>query len=322
MIASLDGTIGIVYTDFGDNPMLDLNHLRLFVEIVKVGSFAGTARRLGVPTNTVTRHIQQLEAAAHARLMHRSTRRLTLTSAGQTLYDRCAANVEELSSAAEDMIEGSQMPGGLIRVAATAGFFEVFAMTHLAEFLTLYPGIRVEFLLEDAKTDLIAESIDVAIRAGRLLKSSSVGRKLAEAPAILVASPSYLAKHGAPADPRALAEHQCIVMAKDSGRANWRLEGPSGSIEVTVSGRFRANSAGAVMQAAVAGLGIALLPSPVCISEVQAGRLVRVLREHRHEAATVYAAFPNRRHIPRAVSVFVDFVSEKLRLASGSWRLE
>ena len=302
--------------------MLDLNHLRLFVEIVKVGSFAGTARRLGVPTNTVTRHIQQLEAAARVRLMHRSTRKLTLTAAGQTLYDRCAATMEELSNAAEEMIEGTQMPGGLIRVAATAGFFDVFAMKHLAEFLALYPRVRVEFLLEDAKTDLIAESIDVAIRSGRLLKSSSVGRKLVEAPSILVASPSYLAKNGSPADPRALAEHQCIVMARDSGRANWTLEGPTGSIEVTVSGRFRANSAGAVMQAAIAGLGVALLPSPVCIAEIQAGRLVRVLREHRHEAAAVYAVFPNRRHIPRAVSVFVEFVSERLRLASGSWSLE
>src|SRR6266481_4537752 len=263
--------IGMVYSDCGDNRMLDLNHLRLFVEIVKVGSFAGTARRLGVPTNTVTRHIQKLEAAARVRLMHRSTRKLTLTAAGQTLYDRCAATMEELSNAAEEMIEGTQMPGGLIRVAATAGFFEVFAMKHLAEFLALYPGIRVEFLLEDAKTDLVAE---------------------------------------------------CIVMARDSGRATWRLEGRSGSIDVAVSGRFRANSAGAVMQAATAGLGIALLPSPVCIVEIQAGRLVRVLREHRHGATTVYAAFPNRRHIPRAVSVFVDFASEKLRLASGSWRLE
>ncbi len=314
--------IGMVYSDCGDNRMLDLNHLRLFVEIVKVGSFAGTARRLGVPTNTVTRHIQKLEAAARVRLMHRSTRKLTLTAAGQTLYDRCAATMEELTNAAEEMIEGTQMPGGLIRVAATAGFFEVFAMKHLAEFLALYPGIRVEFLLEDAKTDLVAESIDVAIRSGSLLKSSSVGRKLVEAPSILVASPSYLAKNGAPADPRALAEHECIVMARDSGRATWRLEGRSGSIDVAVSGRFRANSAGAVMQAATAGLGIALLPSPVCIVEIQAGRLVRVLREHRHGATTVYAAFPNRRHIPRAVSVFVDFASEKLRLASGSWRLE
>lgn len=314
--------IGSIYSDFGDNKMLDLNHLRLFVEIVKVGSFAGTARRLGVPTNTVTRHIQQLEAAVRARLMHRSTRKLTLTAAGQALYDRCAATMEELSNAAEETIEGTQTPGGLIRVAATAGFFDVFAMTHLAEFLALYPRIRVEFVLEDAKTDLIGGSIDVAIRAGRLLKSSSVGRKLVDTPSILVASPAYLAKNGAPADPRALAEHQCIVMARDSGRANWRLEGPSGSIEVTVSGRFRANSAGAVMQAAIAGLGIALLPSPVCTAEIHAGRLVRVLREHRYPAAAVYAAFPNRRHIPRAVSVFVDFVSEKLRLASGSWRLE
>jgi DNA-binding transcriptional LysR family regulator len=312
--------IGMIYSNCGGNKMLDLNHLRLFVEIVKVGSFAGTARRLGVPTNTVTRHIQQLEAAAHVRLMHRSTRKLTLSAAGRALYDRCAASVEDLSSAAKEMSEGGQMPSGLVRVAAAAGFFDVFAMKHIAEFLALYPHIRVEFLLDDAKTDLIAESIDVAFRSGRLLKSSSVGKKLIEAPSILVASPSYLAKNGAPTYARALSEHQCIILTTDSGRANWRLEGPSGSIEVTVSGRFRANSARAVMQAAVAGLGIALLPYPLCVAEIEAGHLVRVLSEHRHEAASVYAAFPNRRHIARAVSVFVDFVSEKLRSDGASWR--
>jgi DNA-binding transcriptional LysR family regulator len=312
--------IGTIYSDFGYNRMLDLNHLRLFVEIVKVGSFAGTARRLGVPTNTVTRHIQQLEAAAHVRLIHRSTRKLTLTAAGQALYDRCAASVEELSNAGREMIEGSEMPGGLIRVAATAGFFDFFAMQHIAEFLALYPGIRIEFVLDDAKTDLIAESIDVAFRSGRLLKSSSVGRKLIEAPSIVVASPSYLAKNGTPADPRALAEHQCVVLARDSGHANWQLEGPSASIEVTVSGRFRANSARAVMQAAVAGLGIALLPLPVCFAEIVAGHLVRVLGGYRHEVASLYAAFPNRRHIARAVSVFVEFVSERLRLDGASWQ--
>jgi len=133
-------------------------------------------------------------------------------------------------------------------------------------------------------------------------------------------APPYLAENGSPADPRALAEHQCIVLAKDSARANWRLEGPSGSVEDTVSGRFRANSARAVMQAAVAGLGIALLPSPLCVAELAAGHLVRVLGEHRHEAASMYAAYPNRRHIPRAVSAFVDFVSEKLRSDGASWR--
>jgi DNA-binding transcriptional LysR family regulator len=313
--------MGMIDSDFGGNQhMLDLNHLRLFVEIVKVGSFAGTARRLGVPTNTVTRHIQQLEAAARVRLMHRSTRKLTLTPAGQALYDRCAASVEELSNAATETIDDGQTPGGLVRVAATAGFFDVFAMKHIAEFLALYPRIRVEFVLDDAKTDLIAESIDVAFRSGRLLKSSSVGRKVIEAPSVLVASPSYLAKNGAPTYPRALADHQCVVLARDSARTNWTLEGPSGPIEVTVSGRFRANNARAVMQAAAAGLGIALLSYPLCVAEIEAGRLVRVLAEYRHETASVYAAFPNRRQIARAVSVFVDFVSEKLRVDGASWR--
>jgi DNA-binding transcriptional LysR family regulator len=311
--------IGIVYSTFGDNRVLDLNHLRLFVEIVKVGSFAEAARRSGTPTNTVTRHIQQLEAAAQMRLMQRSTRKLTLTAAGQALYDRCAQSVEALADAAKEMAEDGQAPSGQVRVAAAAQFFDVFAMKHMAEFLALHPRIRVEFLLDDAKVDLIAQSIDVAFRPGRLLKSSSVGRRLIEAPFILVAGPSYLTENGTPTDPLALSRHQCLVMGSDSGGAKWQLEGPGGSIEVAVSGRFRANNARAIMQAAIAGLGIALIPYPLCVAEVAAGQLARVLAEYRRDFAGVYAVYPNRRHIAPAVSLFVDFVSEKLRLDGAAW---
>jgi DNA-binding transcriptional LysR family regulator len=300
--------------------MLDLNHLRLFVEIVKVGSFAEAARRLGIPTNTVTRHIQLLEAAAQTRLMQRSTRKLTLTAAGHALYDRCAGNVEALADAAKEMAEDGQAPAGQVRAAAAAQFFDVFAMEHMAEFLARHPRIRVEFLLDDAKVDLIAQSIDVAFRPGRLLKSSSVGRKLIEAPFVLVASPSYLAENGTPTDPLALARHQCLVMASDSGGAKWELEGPGGLIEVAVSGRFRANNARAIMQAAIAGLGIALIPYPLCVAEVAAGQLARVLTGYWRDFAGVYAVFPNRRHIAPAVSLFVDFVSEKLRLDGAAWQ--
>jgi len=291
--------------------MLDLNHLRLFIEIVKVGSFAGTARRLGVPTNTVTRHIQQLEAAAHMRLMHRSTRKLTLTPAGQALYERCVASVEELSNAAQEIIDDSQTPGGLVRVAAAAGFFDVFGMKHIVEFLALYPRIRVEFLLDDARTDLIAESIDVALRSGRQLKSSSVARRVIETPSVLAASPSYLANNGAPAYPQALAKHQCVVLARDSARTNWTLEGPSGRIEVTVSGRFRANNARTVMQATAAGLGIALLPYSAVRRRARSWTSRRVLAEYRAGTASMYAVFPNRKQSPAQCRYLLTSLSRK-----------
>jgi LysR family transcriptional regulator AphB len=178
----------------------------------------------------------------------------------------------------------------------------------------------VEFVLDDAKTDLIAESIDVAIRSGRLLEHQSLGSRLIQTHSILVASPSYLAAHGWPSNPESLAEHECLPLARGSGRVNWRLDGPAGLTEVTVSGRFRANTARAVVQAAVAGLGVALIPYPLSTPEIEAGHLVRVLPEHRQEGASLYAVILNRRQVARAVAAFVDFISEKLRLDGASWK--
>jgi DNA-binding transcriptional LysR family regulator len=300
------------------NPTLDLNHVFLFVEVVRAGSFAAAARRLGMPANSVSRKIQELEGEVGSRLIHRSTRKLTLTAAGRTFFDRCAAPVSELAQAGQASVDDTQSAGGPIRVAAPADFFDLFQIDWVAEFLLTYPQVRMEFVLDDAKADLVGDGIDVALRAAHLVDDNLIGHKIIATQFDLVASPSYLAARGMPASLASLGEHDCLPQSHHTGPVTWHLEGAGGAGEIQVSGRFRANTARAVLRAAVAGLGIALLPHPITAPEIAAGRLLRVLPDYRRDGADLYAVCVSRRHIPRAVSAFIEFAVARLRTSMSA----
>ena len=176
--------------------MLDLNQMALFVQVVQAGSFAEAARRLAMPPTTLSRQVAQLEDALQSRLLQRTTRKLTLTDAGRTLFDQCAEQIHALNNAASQLAGASQAPKGGIRVAAAAGFFEFFQMEWIAEFLRHYPGVQLEFVLADAMADFIGEGIDVAFRGSPELPDSSlVARKVASGHLVLAASPAYLSAH-------------------------------------------------------------------------------------------------------------------------------
>jgi DNA-binding transcriptional LysR family regulator len=299
--------------------MLDLNDIAMFVQVVRHGSFAEAGRRLGLPSNTVSRHIQQLEAHLGTRLMQRSTRKLTLTSAGQAFHERCAGMVDGLVEAGQALITGSQEPSGLVRVAATADFFDFFPMEWVADFLAAHPLVRVDFVLSDAKADLIADRIDIAFRGGVLSDSGYVARKLLGPRTDgMVASPAYIAARGAPATLQDLANHDCVTAAHPSGRSTWRLTNADGTEEeVQVTGRFSGNTAQALRKAALAGLGIALLPPAMGRLDVEAGRLVPVLPQYQRTGQGLSVLYPSRRHLPLAVSAFIGLVMEKLNTAEA-----
>lgn len=295
--------------------MLDLNDVATFVQVVRYGSFAEASRRLGVPPNTLSRRVQNLEAQLGTRLMQRTTRNLALTAAGQTFYDRSASAVDGLVDAGQDLTAGNQQPSGLVRVAAPADFFDFFPMEWLAEFLAAHPLVRVDFVLNDGRADLIAERIDVAIRGGILEDSGFFARRVLDAGSDgLVASPAYIAARGAPTTLLDLQDHDCLVFSHPSGRATWRLTGPGdeGEAEVSVSGRFSGNTAQGLRKAVLAGLGIALLPSTMTRRDLRAGRMVPLLPQYHRAGHGVNLVYPSRRHLPLAVSAFIDLVVDKL----------
>lgn len=297
--------------------MDELNDIALFVEVVHHGSFSEAGRRLGVPPNTVSRRIQDLETRLGTRLLQRSTRKLALTETGRAFHGRCAAAVGDLVSATRDLAADSRTPSGLVRVATGVDFFEFFPMERFERFLSGYPQVRLEFVLSDKVTDLIAEGIDVAFRSSGPARAGYASH-LVTLPVIgLVASPKYLAARGAPQTLEDLADHDCLVVPSAAGRHVWRLRGPDGvEHEVPVSGRFAVNTSRGVYHAAMAGLGIALIGNTsAAAGDMAAGRLVPVLSDYRRHGVHVGVAFPSRGKPPLAVATLVEAVRDWGRTA-------
>ncbi|REG45495.1 LysR family transcriptional regulator AphB [Paraburkholderia sp. BL6669N2] len=294
--------------------MPDLNDVALFVNVVRAGSFAEAARRLGIPCNTASRHIRQLEEGLGLRLMQRSTRRLSLTEAGETFYARCADQIEALAQAADELADKTGHPRGRVRVAAPADLFNLMnGIAWVAEFLLLYPDVRLELVLSDVRSDLIGDAVDVAIRIGKTLEPTLIARPVGVGPRFtLVASPAYLALRGSPDSLDALAEHDCITWPQAAYRTLWNIDGPNGATEVYVSGRFRAGTMKAQLDAALANLGIALLPSTVTVPYIDAGELTQVLPGHSTEGLRVYLVYSSRRQLPGAVRAFIEFTIKAL----------
>jgi len=292
--------------------MVDLNDVVLFVQVVHAGSFAEAARRLGLPPNRASRSVQALERALGLRLMQRSTRKLALTDAGQNFYRRCVDHVEALTQAAADVAEGSEVPRGKIRVAAMAEFLHWFSVGFLSEFLAEHPEVDLEFVLSDARTDLLGESIDVAFRAGKTIEPNLIARQIGWIHAVLVASPAYLEARGTPKSPSELSAHDCVTWPTGTvGYSVWRLDGLEGEIEISVKGRFHANSAQAQVDAALANLGVALVPTTMVAAHIESGQLLRVLPAY-GLCVGVYLVYLSRRQLPRAVSAFTEFATKKM----------
>ena len=217
--------------------------------------------------------------------------------------------------AGQELSSESQEPSGLVRIAAPADFLDMFVMEWVAEFLTTYPRVRLALVLSDSKADLIADRIDVAFRGGPLEDSEYIGRQVLSAGNDgLVASPSYLAARGAPRTLQDLLEHDCVTFAQPgSSHVTWQMAGTDGIDEaVQVAARFSANTAQALRKATLAGLGITLLPRAILMKDLQAGRLVPVLPQYQRPGHGLNVLYPSRRHLPLAVSAFIDLVVEKV----------
>jgi DNA-binding transcriptional LysR family regulator len=292
----------------------------MFVQVVRARSFAEAARRLGVPPNTLSRRVRQLEAGLDTRLMQRSTRKLTLTAAGSAFFERCAPAVDGVLEAGKDLAGDSQIVSGTVRIAAPADFLDFFKIEWVMQFLALHPKVRLDFVLNDARADLIGEAIDVAFRGGTVSDHQSIFRRLMSQSFNLVASPAYLRSRGSPRTLQELSRHDCLTASGRSGAATWTLRGPSGSEEVKVSGRFSANSARILINGCLAGLGIAFLPSVLIVPHIHAGRLIHVLPHYRRDGADLSVILPSSQQIPTAVLAFVEFAADKFQSMIDSER--
>lgn len=282
----------------------DFGELVVFARVVQGGSFTAAARALGIPKSTVSRKVAALEERLGARLLQRTTRKLSLTDVGRLYHQHGERAVAEMEAAELAVSEQQDRPRGLLRISAPLGLAWLGSL--VASFLRRYPEVRVEMSCTDRVVDLVEEGFDVAIRAGRLADSSLIARPLATLRRLAVASPAYLDARGTPREPDDLRRHDCIVFGSGRERNRWRLEGRGGSVEVEVPARCTTNDLDLVGEAASAGLGIALLQDDRCMADLRARRLRRVLPGWSSPGVPLQAVYPSSRHVSPKLEAFVE----------------
>lgn len=286
--------------------------MQLFVRVARSGSFSVAARELGMSQPTASRAVTALERQVGASLLLRSTRSVTLTEAGAEYLARCEAILAALDEADQAVRGAGELRGGL-RVAMSLSFALRVLMPRLARFTERHPQLRIDFALDDARVDLIGNSVDVAVRIGALGNSNVVARRIGTIQRILVASPAYLERAGTPQDPAELARHALIVGPAGQGAEAWSFEKEGRAVTVRAQGRYQISANEGAITAAVAGLGICLSGDQAARRELQQGALVQVLPDWQTRAFDVHVILPAGRSAKASARAFTDFVAEQVR---------
>lgn len=287
-----------------------IDGMRTFVTVISEGSFSGAAERLNMSPQLVSKYVGQLETRLGARLLNRSTRRLSITEAGQAYFDRCQyvlAEIDEMESAVGDATVAAR---GTLRINAPMTFGTLHLSKAIAEYQCSQPEVTVDLSLDDRVVDIVSEGYDIAIRIGQLRESSLVARKLAPVRLVVCGSPDYLAKRGVPTSPDELGTHDCLRYTITSGGGRWRFAHGGEVHDVRVNGSFSANNGDALRLAALAGTGLIMQPTFIVGDDVRVGRLQLVLEDYEIEAMGVYAVYAHRQYLSGKVRTFVEFLSD------------
>lgn len=279
-----------------------------FVAVVDAGSFSGAASKLELSRALVSKRIAALEQEMGARLLNRTTRRLSVTGPGADFYEHGVRILSEFDAARAKVQSQQREPSGLLKINGPMSFGTLHLAPAVARFMGLYPRLRIQLTLTDRFVDLVDEGHDVAIRIGALTDSSLTARRLAPARRIVCASPAYLKAYGTPSHPRELPAHRCLHYGYLATGTRWHLAGADGPHTVPIEPYFCVNNGEALLRATVEGLGIALLPTFICGADLRAGRLVRFLEDFEPPEIAINAIWPTSRLLTTKVRRFVDFL--------------
>ncbi|MDR5826116.1 LysR family transcriptional regulator [Caballeronia sp. LZ043] len=288
-----------------------LTSLAVFVAAVEEGSFAAAARRFGLSPAMAGKHVSEIEARLNARLLQRTTRRLSLTDTGHAYYERCKQILETYDEANREASDSHRTARGVLRVAAPVTFGAMHLGQVVARYVEDHPQVNVEVVLGDRYVDLLDAGIDIAIRIGRLEDPALVTRRIASCRMVMCASRAYLERHGTPRKPRDLLQAPRLAFSEAVSGGDWTLVDAKGRAHV-IEGPLRvsANNMQMLLSAALAGAGIAYGPTFVFGEHLRKGELVALLPEHRVTELVVQAVYPSARRIPFKVHRFVDYLAE------------
>jgi DNA-binding transcriptional LysR family regulator len=292
--------------------MDNLTDIAVFVRVVERGSFTVAADDLAISRAAASKYVSRLEERLGARLMQRTTRRLSLTEAGAALFEASRGALERIEEAEAAIARFQSEPRGRLRVSAPMSFGILHLGPVLAEFSRAHPQVTLDLAFDDRYVNLVEEGFDVAIRIGKLVDSSLVARKLGATRLVVCAAPSYLAEHGEPEVPEDLAAHNCLLYSYLATANVWRFTAPDGrEISIAVGGNLRANNGIVEAEAAVAGMGVLMTPTFYVGPLIRAGKLRQILTRYSGPEIGIYAVYPQREHVPPKVRVFVDFLARR-----------
>jgi DNA-binding transcriptional LysR family regulator len=288
-----------------------------FVRVAELGSLSAAARELGLSQPAVSQQITRLERHLRTRLFHRSTRKLALTSTGETYLERARQIMDEVAEVEDNLARLSSELKGSLRIQAPSGLGQKYLAPLILDFHRRHPSLTVELVLGDHVADLLEEGVDVAFRLGTLAPTAVVTRKIASVSRILVASPAYLATHGNPETPDELARHVHVRFSWAPAGEHLMLIGPKGKITVEVRSIFRANNSFVLAEAIKSGLGVGGVQLPLVYDLLEKGELVRVMQKYAYPPMDLHAVYPSGRFIPRKVRTLVDHIVARLPQVPG-----
>ena len=295
-----------------------LKEMQTFTAVVDAGSFVKAAEELGMSKAAVSRYVADLETRLGVRLLHRTTRKLSLTEEGSVFNIRCRELLSGVEEAEAEVTSRAGAAQGLLRVNVPV----TFGIQHLAslwgKFHTQHPQVRLDVTLSDRIVDVVEEGYDLAIRIAELPSSSLISKRLAKTRIVLCASPEYLASHGTPSHPAELNDHATIAYSYWSTKDAWLFEGPEGPVNITIKPWVQTNNGDTCRAIALANQGIILHPTFLIGDDLDAGRLVEILPEYRSIELGIYAIYPTRKHIAPKVRALVNFLADQFSVLNDS----
>lgn len=291
--------------------------MQVFCTVVDKGSFVGAAEPLNMSKAAISRYVSGLEERLGARLLHRTTRRLSLTDEGRQFYHQAREVLAMMDEAEEAVSSAAPEASGVLRVNAPVSFGVLHLAPIWADFMNAYPKVELEISLSDRLVDLVDEGIDVAVRIARLENSSLVGRRLASTRMCLCASPAYLDSHTPIRKLSDVAAHGVVAYSNFASGDEWQFEGPRGSESVHTRSVVRCNNGDTCRAITLAGGGVSLQPSFMVAEDLRRGDLVEILPEYRSVELGIYVVYPSRKHLPAKVRTLISFLVD--RFAHPSW---
>ena len=290
--------------------MDSLSDVAVFVQVVDSRSFTAAAEKLGMSKSVVSKYVTRLEDRLGARLLNRTTRRLSLTEVGRAFYERSREGLREIEEAELEVSRLQAEPRGVLRINSPMSFGILHIAPALPGFQAKYPELDIDMSLDDRRLDMVEEGFDVAIRIGELPDSSMVARRLGQCRHVVCGAPGYFERHGIPTRPEALREHRTLTFKYHDSPGEWRFLNSSGDYEsVVIDSTIEANNSLALREAVLQEAGVTLIPTFVVGEDIQQGRLQAVLQDYRAMEFSIYALYPQRRHLSPKVRAFIEYMS-------------